>query len=165
MCRVRGTCPAGLLSVGLCRRDIVRRETPHRAYFRHARAITRWHAEIISTVSFSIPSRKRAIHFVTQQQQQQQQQQQHTHTRTVTDTRMSWFVRKILTKKKKKKTSRCISITRFNQRLRRGEWGNKWKFVLEEHRWLVADGGHALWNVFEWACVRARATSRGKYCN
>ena len=110
MCRVRGTCPAGLLSVGLCRRDIVRRETPHRAYFRHARAITRWHAEIISTVSFSIPSRKRAIHFVTQQQQQQQQQQ-HTHTRTVTDTRMSWFVRKILTKKKKKNFAMHINHT------------------------------------------------------
>lgn len=45
--RIRGTCPAGFLSVRLGRRDIVRRETPHRAHFRHARAITRWHAEII----------------------------------------------------------------------------------------------------------------------
>ena len=39
--RIRGTCPAGFLSVRLGRRDIVRRETPHRAHFRHARAITR----------------------------------------------------------------------------------------------------------------------------
>lgn len=57
MRRVSRAGPARLLPVRFSRRDIVRREAPHRAHFRHAGTVARRHAAVIIVKFLTVNSR------------------------------------------------------------------------------------------------------------